>query len=182
MVRVTKWRVLVGMIGFVSTLVTHSLLITLKYRQYSAIADLYTFHFTAAHALKFPVFISRLLAAVLNTETSTQITTNITHEVLQSHFKSSQADLLYSSLRQLTTSPRNSWILPWVLLSSLPYNLFSNRVGVTAALISQLPWTASYRDLSWTDNSWRYSRYIASAPTTQKTQPLLLKRVYRTIA
>jgi hypothetical protein len=33
MVRMTKWRILVRMIGFVSTSVTHYLLITLKYRQ-----------------------------------------------------------------------------------------------------------------------------------------------------
>jgi hypothetical protein len=67
MVRVTKWRVLVLLIGFISTSVTHSLLITLKYRQYSSIADIHNLHFTAAHALGFPVFTSRLLATELNT-------------------------------------------------------------------------------------------------------------------
>jgi hypothetical protein len=41
-VRVTKWRVLARMIGFISTSFTHSLWITLKYRKYSAIADLHT--------------------------------------------------------------------------------------------------------------------------------------------
>jgi hypothetical protein len=46
------------------------LLITLKYRKYSATADLHTFHFTVAHALGFSVFTS-LQAADLNTETST---------------------------------------------------------------------------------------------------------------
>jgi hypothetical protein len=59
------------MIGFISTLVTISLLITLKYRQYSAIIDLYTFHFTVAHALGFSVLPSRLLATDLNTESIT---------------------------------------------------------------------------------------------------------------
>jgi hypothetical protein len=59
------------MIGFLSTLVTLSLLITLKYRQYSAIADLHTFQFTTAHALGFSVSTSRLLATDLNTETIT---------------------------------------------------------------------------------------------------------------
>jgi hypothetical protein len=39
------------MIGFINTLVTHSLLITLKYTQYSAIADLHTSQFTVAYAL-----------------------------------------------------------------------------------------------------------------------------------
>jgi hypothetical protein len=55
-------QVLVRMIGFISTLVTHSLLITFKYRQYRAIADLHTFLFTVAHALGFFVSTSRLLA------------------------------------------------------------------------------------------------------------------------
>jgi hypothetical protein len=63
-----KWRVLVRIIGFISTSVTHSLLITLKY---SAIADLHIFQFTATHALGFPVFTSRLLATDLNSETIT---------------------------------------------------------------------------------------------------------------
>jgi hypothetical protein len=47
---------------------THSLLITLKYMQYSAIADVHTFKFTAAHELGFSVSTSRLLATDLNTE------------------------------------------------------------------------------------------------------------------
>jgi hypothetical protein len=55
------------MIGFISTSITLSLLITLKY---SAIADLHNFHFTVAQALGFSVFTSRLLATDLNTETS----------------------------------------------------------------------------------------------------------------
>jgi hypothetical protein len=55
------------MIGFIST----SLTIYFNYNQYSAIADLHTFQFTAAHALGFSVSTSRLLATYLNTETST---------------------------------------------------------------------------------------------------------------
>jgi hypothetical protein len=62
-----EWRVLVRMIGFISSLVTYSLLITIKYMQYSAIADLHTFQFTVAHALAFSVFISRIPATVLHT-------------------------------------------------------------------------------------------------------------------
>jgi hypothetical protein len=58
------------MIGFISTWL-QVLLITLKYRQYSAITDLHFFQFTVAHALGFPVFTSRLLATDLNTETIT---------------------------------------------------------------------------------------------------------------
>jgi hypothetical protein len=41
MVRVTKLRVLVRMIGFISTSVTYTHLITFKYMQYSTIADLH---------------------------------------------------------------------------------------------------------------------------------------------
>jgi hypothetical protein len=62
-----EWRVLVRMIGFISTLVT----ISLNHIYYSAIAGLHIFQFTVAHALGFPVFTSRLLATALNTESST---------------------------------------------------------------------------------------------------------------
>jgi hypothetical protein len=62
-----KWRVLVRMIGFNSTLVTTSL----NYSQYSDIADLHTLHFTVARTLGFSVSTSRLLATDLNTETIT---------------------------------------------------------------------------------------------------------------
>jgi hypothetical protein len=55
------------MIGFISTLVTRSL----NHTQYRAIADLHTFHFTVAHALRFLVSTSHLLATDLNTESVT---------------------------------------------------------------------------------------------------------------
>jgi hypothetical protein len=79
MVRVTKWRVLFRMIGFISILVTISLS-HIYYRQYSAMADLITFQFNVAHALVFSVSTSRLLAMDLNTES---ITSNH-HEVFLS--------------------------------------------------------------------------------------------------
>jgi hypothetical protein len=72
---VTKWRVLVRMIGFISILVTSSL----NYSQYSAIADLHNLQFTVAHALGFSVFTSLVLATDLNTETST-LSLDYTHE------------------------------------------------------------------------------------------------------
>jgi hypothetical protein len=50
------------MIGFISSWVIHSHLITLTYWQYSAIAHLHTFQFTVAHALGYSLSISRLLA------------------------------------------------------------------------------------------------------------------------
>jgi hypothetical protein len=55
------------MIGFIGTAVT----ICLNYNEYSAIADLHNSLFTVEDALGFSVFISRLLATDLNTETST---------------------------------------------------------------------------------------------------------------
>jgi hypothetical protein len=70
-VRVTKRRVLVRMIGSISTSVTHSLWITLKYRKYNAIADLHNLQFTVPHALGFSVSTSLLLATDLNAETIT---------------------------------------------------------------------------------------------------------------
>jgi hypothetical protein len=63
-----EWRVLVRIIGFISTLVT-IFLNYIYYRQYSAIADLRTFQFTVAHALGFSVSTSCLLVTDLNTET-----------------------------------------------------------------------------------------------------------------
>jgi hypothetical protein len=50
------------MIGFIST----SVIISLNYNQYSAIADLHNLQFTVAHALGFSAFTSRLLATELN--------------------------------------------------------------------------------------------------------------------
>jgi hypothetical protein len=60
-----KWRVLVRMIGFISTLITHSFNCTQIHKQYSDIADLHTLQFTVAHALGFSVSTSRLLATDL---------------------------------------------------------------------------------------------------------------------
>jgi hypothetical protein len=98
-----KWQVLVWTVAVISTSVSHCLLITPKYRQYSTVSDLHTFQFTVAHALGLTVFTSRLLAMDLNTET---IAVSLDHtiqilninKVLKSQVKSSQADLLYSSV------------------------------------------------------------------------------------
>jgi hypothetical protein len=59
-------RVLIRMIGFISSWVPDSPLITLIHRQYSAVAHLHHLHFTVAHALGFSVSASRLLATDLN--------------------------------------------------------------------------------------------------------------------
>jgi hypothetical protein len=62
-----KWRVLVRMIGVISTSAT----ISFNYNWYNAIADLHTFPFTVAHTLGFCVYTSRFLETDLNTETIT---------------------------------------------------------------------------------------------------------------
>jgi hypothetical protein len=64
---VTKLRVLVRIIGFISTLVKTFL----NYIYYSALAVLHNLEFTVVHALGFSVSTSRLLATDLNTETVT---------------------------------------------------------------------------------------------------------------
>jgi hypothetical protein len=94
-----EWRILVRIIGFIGTLVTS--LNYNQYRQYSVIVDIHIFQFTVTHALGFPVITSRLRATDLNTETITisldyTLQTLHINKVFKSHFKSSQADLLYS--------------------------------------------------------------------------------------
>jgi hypothetical protein len=133
-----KWQVLVRMIGFISTLVTTSLNYS-QYRQYSTIADLRTLHFITAHALGFPVFTSRLLAMDLNTETIT-VSLDQTRPIslhysarkaFKSHIKSTQADLLHSSVFLVPIHSASLWLtlLHWIHFSHKP-----------SALISQLSW------------------------------------------
>jgi hypothetical protein len=66
-----KLRVVVRMIGFISSLDTHSLLVTFKTVIDRAISDLHSFGLTVAYALGFLIFISRFLATDLNRETIT---------------------------------------------------------------------------------------------------------------
>jgi hypothetical protein len=68
MVRVTNNYGIRRMTGFINTLVTHALLITINYKQYAAIVvDLHFIQLAVAHALGFPVSTSRLPAMALNT-------------------------------------------------------------------------------------------------------------------
>jgi hypothetical protein len=85
-VRVTKWRGLVRVIGFINTLVTTSFNYTQiqRYRWFTHTSQL---NVTRT---------SPLLVMTSTQKLSLQITTIITHEIFQSHFTSSQADLLYS--------------------------------------------------------------------------------------
>jgi hypothetical protein len=71
-------------------LVTYSLVITLKYRQYSAISHLQQLQFTITHTLGFSVPTSCFPATALNAQTAT-VTLQLLHtkKVLQSHSKSS---------------------------------------------------------------------------------------------
>jgi hypothetical protein len=121
-------RVLVLMIGFISSWVTQSLLITFKYMPYSAISDLHHLQTTVAHALWFSLSTSRLLATDLNTELPQSHTPSITHK------SSLHRSTLHNSRRELTenysratskrasVSPINPWsdtretLLPTVLL------------------------------------------------------------------
>jgi hypothetical protein len=61
-------RVLVRMTGFISSWL-HSLIITRKHRQYSAVSHLHTLQFTAAHVLGFSLSTSRLPATDLDAQT-----------------------------------------------------------------------------------------------------------------
>jgi hypothetical protein len=111
-VHVREWRVLVRMMGFISTLVTTSPN-HIYYRQYSAIADLHTYQFTAAHALGFSVFTSYLLATDINTETRT-ISLSHTPQILQK-IKVFKSHPPFSSLYSQLLNP------PW--LSTLTLSL-----------------------------------------------------------
>jgi hypothetical protein len=77
-----KYRVLVRMIGFISTSVT----ISLNYNQCSDIADLHILQFNVAHALGFSVFTSRLLATELSTSDNYEVLLPL---LVQSHWNSS---------------------------------------------------------------------------------------------
>jgi hypothetical protein len=96
-------RVLFRKIGFISSCVTHSLLIALTHRQYSTVSHLHHLQFIVACALEFFVFTSCLLATDLNTQTAT-VSLDHTLQILYinqlfcSHVNSSQADLLSSVL------------------------------------------------------------------------------------
>jgi hypothetical protein len=92
-----KWRVVVRMIGFIISWVSHALLITLAHRWYSAISLLHQLQFTVAHALGFSVSTSRFPATDLDTQTVT-VSLQFLHmkKIFQSH-KSSHGDELSSS-------------------------------------------------------------------------------------
>jgi hypothetical protein len=107
-------RVLVRMIGFISSWVTHSLLITLKHRPCSAIADLHTLQHTVARALGFFVFTSLFRETDLNTVTIT-VSPYYALQIQVLHIKSS----FHRSPLHISR-----WELIWTAECSLPL-LFS---------------------------------------------------------
>jgi hypothetical protein len=99
-----KWQVLVRMILFISSWVTHLLLITFRYRPYSAVSDLHHLQTTVTHALGFSVSTSHFPAADLNTGI---ITVSLSHTLQIFHIKSSlHRCTLHNSCRELT---KNYW-------------------------------------------------------------------------
>jgi hypothetical protein len=57
------------LIGFINTSVTHALLLTINYKQYTAIVvDLHFIQLSVAHALGFPVSTSRLPETAFNAQ------------------------------------------------------------------------------------------------------------------
>jgi hypothetical protein len=125
-------RVLVRMIGFINALVTHSLLITFKYRQNSAIVHLHTFQFTGAGTMGFFVSTCCFPATDLNTQT---ITVSLNHTLQILHIKSSlHRNTLHISRQELTWTadlPYNShfryyslslnWKLSWLYITQLSF-------------------------------------------------------------
>jgi hypothetical protein len=124
------------MIGFISSWVTHSLLIILTHRQYSSIAHLRTFQFTVAHALRFSVFTSRLLATDLNTQTIT-VSLDYTLQVLHIKFFSQR---LSSQLTPRTNL--NCGILSAAIILSHPTDNCSHKSSIhtfRSSSITNLP-------------------------------------------
>jgi hypothetical protein len=171
-----KWRVLVRMIGFINSLVTHSFNYTQIHWQYSAIADIHVFQFTIAHALGFSVSISRLLATDLHTKTVTSVATSITPKIFQLHFQyHSTTAHIKSSIHTIHLHWQTSCIPPysWFQFTPSAYDWLEN----AAAFPSKLPTTHCLghpRCLQDNPSAW----------TTEKTHfPILLRRsVYWTIA
>jgi hypothetical protein len=112
-------RVLVRMIGFIRSWVTHSILVTFTHRQYSAIAHLHTLQLTVANTLWFTVSTSRLLATDFNTRI---IRVSLNHTVHILHIQSSlHKCALHNSRRELSenycsllprTTPKRASVSP----------------------------------------------------------------------
>jgi hypothetical protein len=123
------------------------------YRQHSAIADLHTFQFTVTHALGFSVFTSRILETDLSQS----------HCNFKSHMKSSFHSLIHflplfcnCQFRRLDS---NQFLISW-------------QAGVPKLDSSLLDYCSLLPNTS----------YNHFARTTQKTQPVLLRHVYRAVA
>jgi hypothetical protein len=135
------------MIGFISTLDTHSLLITFKYRQNSAIIHLHTFQFTIAHAIGFFVSTRRFPATDLNTQT---ITVSLSHTLEILHIKSSlHRNTFHNSRQELT------WTADLSYNSHCHYYSLSLNWKLTPLYFTQLSplivnlWTPSLKTITW---------------------------------
>jgi hypothetical protein len=142
-----EWRVLVRMIGFISTLVTTFL----NHIQYSAIADLHTLHNPPLHAHK-----SSPGNIIKTQELALRITPNMTHNW------SLQITLqIFTGLLRTSRGChlKHSWLL-LKHLNTLKY--WTSRVYLPPR--THLSWTALKNWTGYICNC----RYIASASTTQK--------------
>jgi hypothetical protein len=147
MVRVTKWRVLFRMIGFISSLVTH----TFNYIQITALSLIYTQFIIHCYTHTSPLLVTQLKVRNWCFK-SLQVLHII--KVFQSHTKSSH--------------DKNS--------VAIFHREFSHsHLNTQTIKRSEILWNTELK-------SWRYSRYIASALTTHRRQPILLQRVYRVTA
>jgi hypothetical protein len=129
-----RW-VLVRMIGFISSWVTHSLLITRTHRQYSAITQLHTLQFTIAHTLGFSLSTIHLLAIDLDTGI---ITVSLNHTLQILHIKFSLHGCTLATNSFLHNSQRHAvsyWELtknyssPSFILSYKPLIWFAEKQG-----------------------------------------------------
>jgi hypothetical protein len=145
-----------GMIGFIDTHIFTQLGTT---GNYSAIAILHTFRFTVAQALGFPVSTNRILATDLSQS----------HCYFKSHVVSSCHSLIP--------------FLSLVLRLPMPLTRLHSIRLLTSSYPGRLASRNSTRLLFSTTLSRLVSFYNSSIRTTQKTQPLLLRRhVYCVVA
>jgi hypothetical protein len=147
-------RVLVRMIEFISSWVTHLLTITFTY-SHTALSLIYTIYRTFAYSLILPVSTSRLLAPALNTETTT-----VSHFKYYTQIGPSNHT---SILRRLTSC----FLLCWTELKLTLHSLL--------LIWNWLPHLTSSSGTLLIRNSTKTellpkSSYITSALTAQKTQ------------
>jgi hypothetical protein len=134
------------MIGFIAPYT----IITRDYRQYSAIADVHTFQFTAPHALGFSVSTSRILATDLS-KSHCNIKLHMKSSfhslilflpLLSTQFNSSSSKLIYwqAGIPKVDSSFLTRLLQFTTVLScrTLPYNHFARTTQKTASIIKEV--------------------------------------------